>query len=407
MAATKAKASHKSTLNDLPLRLFRPRLSEDLHKHSSDVDAQHRASPFPKAKASKTRLPVALAGSPYNHRILPRSLSVTKLQDKLSKPALSRIDTSALRPKETLNLTEHNISFGSTFDTSLQLKSPKGNNKRRSLLRTVKLIEINLNKELRDLAEVAGDKTEKELHAYSLAFSQLIDLNSALKPLLSRIKLKYEVLIQRFLSQDVFGLQRDLHTAQQALAQTVQDKAMYASQLDKAARDNKELSRVCLDYQRRADAYEEKWRAVAKGKDSFPPTKDTWKLMNVELEAYRVWKDEMTRQIAAAHSKEQEFLHILQRMRSHGIQVDDYLTDTPDDLNSAASQHGSSSETDLLLENIEVESTQIHQNSTIGVPKLSIPVAGKRPEFHEEFMSRYAEFSESWRKQIDAQMRKP
>lgn len=432
MATVKGKTVPKTTISDLPLRLLRHRLSEDLPKQpcGSDLETQQRPSPLLKSKALKARLPAPLAGSPYAHSLLPRSLSVTKLPDRAARPALARVDMSVqhLRPelgkmKEALNLTvaePANLSFGSSFDAMDHVKSPKAHRKRRTLIRTLKLIEMKLNKELRELAEVDGDKADKELCAYSHAFTQLIDLTSLFKPLLQRIKLKYEVWIQRFLSLDSDNLQRDLRTAQVALERALEDKAFYAKQLDKVARENVELSRTCLEYQRKADKCEERLREIARGKrEGFPPSEDTWKLLNLELDSLQVWKEEMSKQISAQQNKEKQLSAYIRSLHPKGHSIENSLSTQKADksnpfpfnpLSISPAPPLFSSESDTYSEDfdrsLDPDSvTSLHQasKSALKVPKLAIATEGKRAEFHEEFMSKYAEFSESWRRAIDAQ----
>jgi len=426
MAAVKRKTVPKPTLSDLPLRLLRHRLSEDLPKQpsGSDLETQQRPSPLLKSKALKTRLPAPLAGSPYAHNLLPRSLSVTKLPDRGVRPALARVDMSVqhLRPefakaKEALNLTVAepavNLSFGSSFDATDHVKSPKAQKKRRTLFRTLKLIEVKLNKELRDLAQVDREKPNRELRAYSHAFTQLIDLTSLFKPLLQRIKLKYEVWIQRFLSFDHENLQRDLRTAQIALERAVEDRAFYAKQLDKVARENVELSRTCLEYQSRGDRCEERLREIAVGKrQGFPPSEDAWKLLNLELDSLQVWKEETAKQLTAQQSKEKQLTTYLRSLHPTHSSTDNSLSAKKGALSSPLPSIPPapslfSSESDAYSEDFDpgvvTATQQASQAVVLKVPKLAIATDGKRAEFHEEFMSKYAEFSESWRKAIDAQ----
>ena len=415
MATVKGKTVPKTTISDLPLRLLRHRLSEDLPKQlcGSDLETQQRPSPLLKPKPYRTRLPAPLAGSPYARALLPRSLSVTKLQERGAKLGLARVDMSIqhFRPdlgkgREVLNLTVAeqgvNMSFGSSFDAADHLKSPKANKKRRTLLRTLKLIEAKLNKELRELADAAEEKRDRELHAYSHAFAQLIDLTSLFKPLLSRIKSKYEAWIQRFLNLDMRNLQQDLHRVQLALEQATADKAFYAKQLDKVAKENVELSRSCLEYQQKGDACEEKLREIARGKrQGYPPTEDTWKMLNLELDSLYIWREEMNKQIAAAKSTEKQLLGLLQA-KEHPIEGHEGDKSTPFHPVSSAVPSLSASEPGHKDSLSAIEDTNKRKTGT-NVPKLALATDEKRAEFHEEFMSKYEEFSESWRKAIDAQ----
>lgn len=303
--------------------------------------------------------------------------------------------------KEVLNLTVEqgvNMSFGSSFDAAEHLKSPKANKKRRTLLRTLKLIEAKLNKELRELAEAIGEQRDRELHAYSHAFSQLIDLTSLFKPLLSRIKSKYEAWIQRFLSSNSRNLQQDLHKVQLALEQATADKAFYAKQLDKVAKENVELSRSCQEYQRKGDACEEKLREIARGKrQGFPPTEDTWKMLNLELDSLHVWREEMNKQLAAAKTTEKQLLALLQAKEGPICPGQEGDKSTPfhtvPSLSPSELGHKDS---------ISPLNDTNKRKKAINVPKLFLATDEKRAEFHEEFMSKYEEFSESWRKAIDA-----
>jgi hypothetical protein len=313
------------------------------------------------------------------------------------------------RGREVLNLTAAeqgiNMSFGSSFDAADHLKSPKVNKKRKILLRTLKLIEAKLNKELRELAEAAGEKRDRELHAYSHAFAQLIDLTSLFKPLLSRIKCKYEAWIQRFLNLDTRNLQQDLHQAQLALEQAIADKAFYAKQLDKVARENMELSRSCLEYQRKGDACEEKLREIARGKrQGFPPTEDTWKMLNLELDSLHIWKEEMSKQLATAKNTEKQLLGLLQAKENsvEGIEGGKSPPFRPVSATIPAIPSLSASESGHKDPISAIDDTN-KSKTVIKVPKLALATDEKRAEFHEEFMSKYEEFSESWRKAIDAQ----
>lgn len=341
------------------------------------------------------------------------------------------------------------LSFNSSFTSSHKLPTAESPTclRPRKEAKGLKAIESAFNKALRELSLKATDE-ERELAVYKQAFGEVLALNPIGKSLLTKIKVKYESWLCRGRCREGdAGEQAKTGHLQSALLKEIEEKGTFMRKFEKISRENAELSRNYVEIQRRCEDFQQKLSQIANIRlDEFPPSEEAWRLVVAELESYKAWKAQVLKQQRASASKEQRLLTLLRALKSRGYPVEQVyeedirslsmrkqstrteeseeetlvqgptkalfrpeevpslrLEAVPRSLSSASESEVSSATEESLRKAARCSSQGSVQQETKSVPKLALPAEREAEQsFQEEFMSKYSEFSESWRHQIDA-----
>lgn len=368
---------------------------------------------------------------------LPRSKSVCRVKVRAGKPAapgkrLDRQRTELLK-EETESRTRKRLqsSLALSFYSLPSEDSPRRDE------------ASKIHEDLVKRLEAQGEDWRGELQACSQALKELATLDSAFTIVLDKVRSTYDARAQA-LSDQMDGNRISLSALQAKFAKETEEKEAFKGKLELISRENVELSQTCEAYQARCFEYQEKLFDVACVRlDAFPPAEKTWRLVLSELEAYKAWKSSALSELKAAKSRETKLVTLIHALKKRGIPVEEiYATDVRKRQKSARScPSDSSSEAEplasgpplvysrpglvpaLSLQGLEPESSseESSQPSSTGlpyktlsnsstdsqvpssrrVPQLELPVAGG-PDFQEEFMQKYEEFSQSWKEQIGA-----
>jgi hypothetical protein len=306
----------------------------------------------------------------------------------------------------------------------------------------------------RGLKEAKGLDWKAEMRVYSRALVDIGGIDENLGCILGRIRGNFEGLLQslseRF-TAEINKSQIQIAALQANLLKEIDEKKQLKRKFEKIAKENVELCQSSDSFQQQCFEYQAKLHNIANAKmDNYPPSESAWRLMVSELGNYREWKEAASREMRMAQSKEKKLLALLNAIKKRGFPVEEVYESEirkPLPQPSLPTEGEGESETEALAtgpapvrprptqvpslsldsvepdltsessfesesEALELESAVSREKqtqdssrqSTEGkkeVPKLKMPQRGG--DFHQEFMSRYGEFSESWRKAIDAE----
>ena len=492
MSHSKSKSTHKVVISDVSMNRLRPRLSEEPVRVVSDLESGFANSPNShkpaRVRLVRPKLPESQTVSPYSTlqtQHLPRSLSVTKATksagEKQGTPAKERpaggltaaqseaffaklrlphpeasrrksnkegLNATTI-PKEDLSSTL-NMSFNTSFAAAPQSESPR--TEAISSATDLKSIENKFIRAIRDLGKESN--SNREMDIYSQTFNEVIELNPGCKSLLVKIKAKYEAWIRSMVEKErrtVDKYKSDIIHLQNSLLQAMEEKNNFLRKIEKMTQENLDLVRSKENYQRKCSQFQEKLQEMANTRlDGFPPTEDSWKILNSELASYKSWKKKVVKELKTSQGKEKVLSELIQAMRKRGYPVDEvYNSEIKPKKTTVSNRSEDSSDSEVIhpvtlkqeipqlrLEEVEREigsapvsevSTESYEvsvrkntgkmqisgkgsnpgsgkNSGKRVPQLALPKnANENGGFHQEFMAKYEEFSESWRQQIDAQ----
>lgn len=312
-------------------------------------------------------------------------------------------------------------------------------------------IEEMMNK---GLIEAKGLDWKAEMRIYSKALNNIGAIEGSLGAILGKIRGKLEILLQSLaekLTSEASKSQAQITTLQANLIKEIEEKRLLKRKFEKIARENVELTQSCDSFQQQCYDLQAKLQSIASVTlDNYPPSEASWRLLVAELGNYREWKETAGREIRIAQSKEKKLLSLLNAIKKHGFPVEEVyeseirksvvrpsLPESGDlesesealatgpapvrprptqvpalPLDSVEPDLSSESSYETESEALELESAASREKQTqdssgpsteskAEVPKLKLPLG--KADFHQEFMSRYGEFSESWRKAIDAE----
>lgn len=365
-----------------------------------------------------------------------------------AKLRLPQPDNSRRKPnKESLNSTTiAKEDLSSTLNQSFAVV-PHSVSPRSDAIESatsLKSVESRLLREIRFQGKEADFSQEIEL--YSHIFSQVIALNPSCKSLLVQIKAKYETWLRTLTDREHRSTskhQSDVIHLQNSLLQAMEENSLLVKKVEKLALDKAELVRSRENCQRKCSQYQEKLYEVANTRlDEFPPTEEAWKLLTSELIAYKSWKKKILQELKTSQSKEKRLNELIQAMKKRGYPIDEvYNSDVKPHRQTTSTRSADSSDSELLpattypkpvpqlrleeldrqissVSEVSTESAVPSRRKTTGkesnsdsgksggkvVPLLTLPkIADETEGFHQEFMAKYDEFSESWRQLIDAQ----
>lgn len=462
MSHSKPKPTHKAVHSDVSIGRLRSRLSEEPVRPASDLESTFTSS---LTTHKPTRLRLARPKVPEHQACLrgqqlPRSLSATKTskaEEKQPTPAKERL-TSALKSvhseaffklrlpsqdisrrksnKDSLNATTiAREDFSQSFATdSVSPRTQTGEN-----VVPFKTIEGKLLREIRTSGKESDFASEIEL--YSHLFREIIEQNPACRSLLVDIKAKYEgwlrVLTDRE-HRNSAKYQSDIIRLQNALLQAMEENTALARKVEQLTADRAEWAKTRENYERKCSQYQGKLREVANTRlEDFPPTEEAWQVLTSELTAYKSWKKKVLQELKASQSREKRLNELVQALQKRGFPIDEaFVRDMKPKKQTTSTRSEDSSDSELLsapirqlikpepVLQLRLEDTEAHPspgpesnrpsrpkpigkeaNSAKGsgkVPSLTFP-SNASEGFHQEFMAKYDEFSESWRQLIDAE----
>jgi len=312
-------------------------------------------------------------------------------------------------------------------------------------------IEGKLLREIRTLGKDSDFSGEIEL--YSHLFREIIEQNPACRSLLAEIKAKYESWLRILTDREHRNsgkYQSDIIRLQNALLQAMDENSALVRKVEKLTSERTEWEKAREHYDRKCAQYQGKLREVANTQlDAFPPTEEAWQVLTSELTAYKAWKKKVMQELKASQSREKRLNELLQAVKKRGFPIDEaFVCEGKPRRQTTSTRSEDSSDSELLaaqtqplarpepvlqlrLEEIDTrlssefvsevsaESSAASRRKPIGkeassardsgkssgrVPLLTFPKVPSESEgFHQEFMAKYDEFSESWRQLIDAE----
>lgn len=350
--------------------------------------------------------------------------------------------------KESLNSTTIKEDLSSTLNQSFAVV-PHSVSPRSEAIESATTLKSVENRLLREIRFQGKDvDLAQEIELYSQIFSQVIALNPSCKSLLVQIKAKYETWLRTLTDREHRSTskhQSDVIHLQNSLLQAMEENSLLVKKVEKLALDKAELVKSRENSQRKCSQYQEKLYEVANTRlDEFPPTEEAWKLLTSELIAYKAWKKKIVQELKTSQSKEKRLNELIQAMKKRGYPIDEvYNSDVKPHRHTASTRSADSSDSELLpatnhpkpvpqlrleeldrqvssVSEVSTESAVPSRRKTTGkdsnpdsgsgksggkvVPLLTLPkIADESEGFHQEFMAKYEEFSESWRQLIDAQ----
>lgn len=382
------------------------------------------------------------AGIKEGHRRTESSLTKANLKTRLRKK-LSCSQSFSL--KDGFKAEDR---FESSFNDFRESPRPL-----RESIMTVSLrnIEEMMNK---GLTEAKGLGWKAEMRVYCQTLSDIGEIEGSLGAILGKIREKWETFLQALAEKyadEASKSQAQIATLQANLLKELDEKRLLKRKFEKIAKENVELSATCESFQQQCSDFQAKWQRIATVEmDNFPPSETSWRLLVAELGNYREWKETASRELRMAQSKEKKLLALLNAIKKHGFPVEEVYeseirksvvrqslpesrdlesetealasgpapvrprpTQVPSlPLDSVEPDLSSESSYETESEALELESAASREKQTqdssgpsteskAEVPRLKIPMG--KTDFHQEFMSRYEEFSESWRRAIDAE----
>mmetsp|Transcript_2730 Transcript_2730/g.6036 ORF Transcript_2730/g.6036 Transcript_2730/m.6036 type:complete len:497 (+) Transcript_2730:47-1537(+) len=390
-------------------------------------------------------------------KTLPASKATPLKPRKRSEPKLASVSyTDSHSIPTSLNsssalATNLSLSFNNSFNTSIGgvLKSPKAS-KKDKLIHTSEamLLESQLTERLaavKPTEEMSSDKFK----IYQKMFEEVINRDERFGSLLTKIKLAYEdwhysegkpTLTER--------LKAELNEKVEELIRIKQEHTQLSKKVSKLAKENVELSRSLEDSEARYLDLQDRLLKLTQVKcDSVPRDESSWQYLVSENKYYSEVFKNLKRDMKYLKHREDKLLKLIYALKKHGYPVEQVykeecrktkqsklpykevkgsnagdeeveplvygppkaverpkvvpvlcLTEVEPDLTSE-SDTGTE-----YTESVASSASSTTQKSQAKIPKLCLS-KGQEQGFHEEFMSKMDEFSESWRKQIEQERR--
>ncbi|CAG9328744.1 unnamed protein product [Blepharisma stoltei] len=349
-----------------------------------------------------------------------RNLSLHLKQTSFCDMGLSESRTIGLN--ETSKKSK-NSSFQSFSNGMLSEDSPR--------MQEAHKLEIYLNEQLSLNVDKSNEKTR--ISIYGDVFQLIIDRDKYFGRLMTRIKRAYEDLLNSSSSNDIFRLSNENKTIRQTLSKEIEEKKEIVFKLKKEARKNEKLSKYIeelkidiKDYQERAENSKRIFE------NQLNPDQRSWQLLIEDRNKYCDELKAAKKTIHSYRSREKSMKKLLCAIKKRGVPVEDiYETDVQlkksltkqitEETNlettvSRKSRNNSlgpsipklklnkqDSQGSLELnsdEDIPTNEQTLSDGKSSGksdkVPKIPIPPTSEQG-FHQEFVSRVDEFSESWR----------
>lgn len=386
---------------------------------------------------------------------LPKHLKTRKKSDsKLS--SLNYADSHSNAP--SLNTSSAlATSFSSSYynfntsDLGPLKSSSKAAKKDRSILPSeVMQLENQLTERLAAVKSTEARNSDR-FKVYQNIFDEVIHRDDRFGSLLKKIKLAYEDWHNTDNRQALTArLEADLNEKIEELSRSKREHTQLNKKVSKLSKENGELSRSLEETETRYLDLQDRLLKLTQVKcDNVPKDETSWQYLVSENKYYAEAFKTLKRDLKVMKRREDKLLKLVFILKKEGYPVEQIYkeecrrnklaklpykevkgSDAPDEeveplvhgppkaverpkavpqlsFNTIEPDLTSESESGTEYSDSAVSSAVSSSNS-IGqkpsIPKLSLS-NGPDPGFHEEFMSRIDEFSESWRKQIELERR--
>jgi hypothetical protein len=182
-----------------------------------------------------------------------------------------------------------------------------------------------------ELTEAIANLTPGDFKAhgktYSRFFTIVIARSTEFKGLLAHLMDGYEQLIDNMQEQfvrEVAKLQNEIIGLQTGIIREADERKLLLRKIDKLSRENLEMGQQCDNYDKRFTEFQDKLYDIANvDMEDFPPTENAWRLLNSELDHYRVWRKKWDRELHISQSREKKLSKLVQAIKARGFPVED------------------------------------------------------------------------------------
>jgi hypothetical protein len=343
------------------------------------------------------------------------------------------------------------LSFTSSINTSIVgplQKTPKGGlNKDKSRVRSeARMLESQLTERLAAVQPTEAMSPDK-FKVYQMIFEEVIHRDDRFGSLLLKIKQAYEdwhssegkpTMTER--------LRAELTGKTEELSKVKQEHSQLGRKVSKLSKENMELSRSLDDSEAKYQDLQDRLLKLTQVKcDSVPRDETSWKYLVSENKYYAEVFKTLKHDMRQLKRREDKLLKLVYALKQQGFPVEQVykeecrktkLAKLP--YKEVPGSNAGDEETEplvegppkaverpkgvpvLSLDDVEPDlssesgteytesaassASELSQQPKQAIPKLVLS-DGQEPGFHEEFMSRLDEFSESWRRQIEKEGR--
>lgn len=313
-----------------------------------------------------------------------------------------------------------NHSFYSFTTGMLSDESPR--------LQEAQKLENYLDEQLSLISNKTNDKLKMDI--YGDIFQIIIDKDKIYGNLLTRIKRAYEDVVNRASKRDIFRLLKENDSIKMSLSKEIEEKKEARHKVKSLTQSNEQLNKYLEEYRKQLQEFQEKSTDASNrvNDQQMPPDQRSWRLLIEDRNKYCEELKAAKKSIISYRTREKGMKKLLCAIKKRGVPVEDiYQQDvqklspqTPEEtsdklisntrssslitipklnLTRKNSKRSLPTSDEDLSESPGAKSTP-SEGSSDKVPKLSIP-SQLSEGFHQEFVSRADEFSESWRVALD------
>jgi hypothetical protein len=343
--------------------------------------------------------------------------------------------------------TKVNLSFAGALNSSLQTESHKRLTKIECPLMNsvVMQLESQLTERLAAVKPTDVMNTDK-FRVYQTIFEEVISRDHCFGSLLTKIKSAYEDWLSAEGLQTLTDrLKAELSEKNQELAWTQQEASHLGKKVSRLAKENAELGKALDDSEAKYSDLQDRVLKLTQAKcDSVPRDEVSWKYMVLENKHYAELLKTLKRDNRQLKQTEDKLLKLMLALKKQGIPVEQVYKEECRKMKEAklpykeipgsnagdedaepfvhgppkavkrpqgvpmltlaeVGQDSSSEESGSYTDS--AASSAIEQTSQLVVPKLTFTKKQAQGGFQQEFMSKFAEFSDSWRKQIEKEQK--
>lgn len=271
-----------------------------------------------------------------------------------------------------------------SHDRSLYLPSSDSFDSQPSAIPEAQVLELRLNQRL---SESLTPKSQ--YHTFAEIFRLAIGQNRPFSSVLTRVKAAYDA---AYLETLEF---RQLQTAFQSLTSDLQkekeERRFVYKKLDKLAKENQELSKNLEERVGDCAELREKLLQIAQiNTKKIPKTEENWKELVAENQQCQEKFNRLEKDLTTYKKREKRLIKLVLALKGRNYPVDAVYEE---DVHRPSRRSSCSEVSDRVTAQPEPK-----------VPPLQLPAA-QEPGFHQEFLAKMEEFSESWRAQIQSDNR--
>lgn len=177
------------------------------------------------------------------------------------------------------------------------------------------------------LANIAPEDFKAQSKVYAQFFTTAIAKSPEIQGLLARLKEGYEQLIENIQEKfvkEVAKLKTEIIGLQTSIIREADERKLLLRKIEKLSRENFDMGQQCETYDKRFTEFQDKLYDIANVEmEDFPPTENAWRLLNSELDHYRVWKKKWTRDLHITQSKEHKLAQLVHALKARGFPVEE------------------------------------------------------------------------------------